>query len=66
MGGLFGGNTPKAAPPPPAPVDNSAEIERAKQLELQKRKLGGRASTILTKEEDVGEATTSSKKLLGA
>ena len=68
MGGIasiFGGGAKKPAPPPPPPVDNSAEVAAARQLELQKRKIGGRSSTILTSE-NMENATTSSAKLLGS
>jgi hypothetical protein len=58
---------PKApAPPPPPPVDNSAEVDAARKAELQRRAAQGRASTILTKENEIGEAATAKKKLLGA
>ena len=67
MGKIFGGSAPKApAPPPPPPVDNSAEVEAARKAELQRRTAQGRASTILAKEEELGDVETAKKKLLGA
>ncbi len=65
-GGGGKGGSPKPTPPPPPPVDNSAEVEAARNLELQKRKMGGRASTILTSDETIGDAKTTSSKLLGS
>lgn len=66
MGGLFGGSTPKPAPIPAPPTDNSAEVQAAKDAELQRRKAIGRASTILTNQAEEDASVTTARKLLGS
>lgn len=66
MGGLFGRSTPKPAPIPAPPTDNSAEVQAAKDAEAQRRAAIGRASTILTNAEEEDKGVLTAKKLLGS
>lgn len=65
MGGLFS-KPSKPAPLPPPPTDNSAEVQAAKDAELQRRLAAGRASTILTSTSEDEKDVLTAKKLLGA
>jgi len=68
MGGILGGGGSKPAPPPPPPPPapvredtSAAEAEQRRMRNLAR----GRASTILSENENIA-GTTAKKKLLGA
>ena len=68
----MGGGAPAPAPPPPiqppspAPKRTDDAVQRARQQERNRAALAqGRSSTLLTTGQQLGEANTTGKTLLG-
>lgn len=67
MSGLFGGggSAPMKAPEPPPTVATPAVQAAADSARMRERRASGRASTMLTSQEDYSAPRVATSKLLG-